>query len=462
MDFYTIMPKESFLKTTYFSMVLDITASSYPCMILGRAGSGKSTIIKTLVEELYGQTLVTSPTAMTVLGLRTLGLNALTNHSAFGLPPTVILPYHQFCLQSAQVDLLRNIDTWILDECSMVRADVFDGIDWVLRMVRNSNEPFGGVRLILVGDLFQLPPVTTAVDGKCIRNFIPGFGPSNTNFLSSHVWPLLESKIQIFELTGSYRQNLEGSGSFLEILDHVRLGYQTDLDKLRSRRIFQNPKGIPLLTARKTDRDDFNLASLNEHPGKTFISEPKVFWYGSNEESKPLLDNCPGYIKLHLKIGMKVRFNVNSPQGDWINGSEGVVVGMILDKVPKTVAVRLDGSMFSIPVQPFEYDIYHPWFDSETKQGGTPIVAKVRQFPFEIGYATTIHKSQGQTINKAIIHLGQGAFEAGMLYVALSRVRQLEDLWFASELSPADFKVPEQALRFYQKMDGRIENVYPG
>jgi ATP-dependent DNA helicase PIF1 len=400
--------------------------------ITGRAGTGKSTLLNYLTENTSKQVAVCAPT-----GVAALNVQGTTIHSLFFLPIGLI--GNQKLTHSPQKrKVLQAIDTLVIDEVSMVNADVLDGIDRTLREVRHKrHEAFGGVQVIMFGDPYQLAPV-------------PPRSPEEKAYFADHyqsiwffdamVWQ--DAPLRIVEMTEIHRQH---DDEFKAMLNAVRHGNVTpEIGRaLNAAGERPTPGGDIITLATTNDRvNRINSAALERLGGELKRAEANVDgefpsgWFPADES-------------LSLKVGAQVMFLRNDSDQRWVNGTVGQVT-----RIGKTVHVDVDGEEHE--VLPAVWERYRYDYDAETKTLTREVIAEFTQFPLRLAWAVTIHKSQGQTYNRAVIDLGSGAFAPGQTYVALSRITSLDGLYLTRGLRPSDIKVDPDVERFMSavRIDG--------
>jgi ATP-dependent DNA helicase PIF1 len=400
--------------------------------ITGRAGTGKSTLLNYLTENTSKQVAVCAPT-----GVAALNVQGTTIHSLFFLPIGLI--GNQKLTHSPQKrKVLQAIDTLVIDEVSMVNADVLDGIDRTLREVRHKrHEAFGGVQVIMFGDPYQLAPV-------------PPRSPEEKAYFADHyqsiwffdamVWQ--DAPLRIVEMTEIHRQQ---DDEFKAMLNAVRHGNVTpEIGRaLNAAGERPTPSGDIITLATTNDRvNRINSAALERLGGELKRAEANVDgefpsgWFPADES-------------LSLKVGAQVMFLRNDSDQRWVNGTVGQVT-----RIGKTVHVDVDGEEHE--VLPAVWERYRYDYDAETKTLTREVIAEFTQFPLRLAWAVTIHKSQGQTYNRAVIDLGSGAFAPGQTYVALSRITSLDGLYLTRGLRPSDIKVDPDVERFMSavRIDG--------
>ena len=397
--------------------------------LTGKAGTGKTTFLNNFIKKTKKKYIVVAPT-----GIAAINAGGVTIHSMFGLPLRTFLPtldridqnlannipdlMHHFKYRKDKLKLLRELEILIIDEVSMLRADVLDMMDFSLRHVRRNQQPFGGVQMLFIGDLYQLPPVVRDENVLKICYQSPFFFDS----LAIKQLPLIT-----LELTKVYRQTDE---NFLEILNAIRDGRKEDIDfdSLDER---YDPKFDPkdeayvYLTSHNKMADEINQSRLKELPGKSYFYEAKVF--GEFKETQ-----FPNEPKIELKVGAQVMFIRNDASGEkkYYNGKLAEVTNLNEDEI----WVRIDDQdeEYKIKQDVWEQKAYS--LDSE-KNIQEDVLGSFEQFPIRLAWAVTIHKSQGLTFDRLIIDAGR-SFASGQVYVALSRCRTLEGIVLKSKINP--------------------------
>lgn len=391
--------------------------------LTGKAGTGKTTFLRDVVRHTKKKCIVLAPT-----GIAAVNAGAMTIHSffQFGLGPFVkgvIEPKSDFRIQKSKLELIRNLQLLIIDEVSMVRADLMDHIDVDLRRIRRNSKPFGGVQLLMIGDLQQLPPIAHGGEDELLRQYY-----KTLYFFSSAA--LKSMKYSCIELKTVYRQT---DGHFINILNHARECTLTnqDISDLNTRYIPDfSPKpedGYIRLMTHNRQVDYINateMAKLDSHPFTFEAAVTGTF----PEESYPTANS------LTLKKGAQVMFIKNDPERRFINGTLGEIRS--IDK--NCIAVRLAESGKTIEVEPMEWQNIRYQFNDETKEISSKQIGRFKQYPLKAAWAITVHKSQGLTFDKAIIDV-HAAFSPGQAYVALSRCRTLEGLVLSSPVSASVF-----------------------
>lgn len=390
--------------------------------LTGRAGTGKTTFLKHIAQTTSKRFVVLAPT-----GVAAINAGGTTIHSFFQLPLCPYLPdvkeliteyqtpekYRS--LRKERIKIIRTLDLLIIDEISMVRADLLDAIDMSLRRYRRNDRPFGGVQLLMIGDIHQLSPVVKENE----RPYISQVYPSPYFF---HSKALQKLEYITIELQKIHRQR---DAEFIEILNAVRENRVTHdiLRRLNARvGMGRDHDDVIRLTTHNAQADHVNSAELAALPG-----EPVVF--GATIEGEFPENSYPADENLSLKKGAKVMFIRNDAEGRFYNGKIGTVTG-ISDHGVVTVE---DFEGESIDVEPVEWDNIQYAIDDETSEIIPNIVGKFKQLPLRVAWAVTIHKSQGLTFDNVIIDAG-AAFAFGQVYVALSRCRTLEGISLESPI----------------------------
>ena len=406
-----------------FRHTLDLIEHDCPCLFLtGKAGTGKSTLLHYLRETTDRATAVLAPT-----GVAALNVGGQTIHSFFRFPPTLIDPATLRRRRSAK--LFQKLETLIIDEVSMVRADVMAGIDTALRLHRdNVQTPFGGVQVILCGDLFQLPPIVRERDMQTFFDQQYG-GPY---FFCAKVFEELQPCS--VELTTIYRQHDE---DFIYVLNKIR---ENDVDaellallNARVRRGGEPPQDSSFITLTATNQAALrkNQACLERlaEPCHTYPAEVSGQFEASIFPTEELLE---------LKPGAQVMLIRNDPYKRWVNGS----IGRISSLTDTQVWVEIGGTVYELEPETWHNIRYR--YNQETNRIEEEEVGSFTQYPLRLAWAITIHKSQGQTFDKVMIDLGRGAFAHGQTYVALSRCTSLAGLVFSRPVTPRDMVFDER------------------
>ncbi len=392
--------------------------------VTGRAGTGKSTLLNHLSWNTSKQIVICAPT-----GVAALNVGGQTIHSLFRLPIGLIAD-HDIEQNSELRKLLNTIDTLVIDEVSMVNADLLDAIDRSLRQARQrKNEAFGGVQVVLFGDPYQLAPVPGDPEERAY--FTDHY--RSMWFFDAHVWD--EAPLRILELAFIHRQSDAG---FKEMLNAVRHGRVTAeiAGALNGAGARPAPTdgGVITLATRNDTVSRINKLELERLPGSVKTAKAEVTGdFGGR--------TFPADEALELKVGAQVMFLRNDSEQRWVNGSVGVVT-----RIRDTVFVEIDGE--EVEVQPAVWEKYRYSYSPLSKELKKDIVAEFQQFPLRLAWAVTIHKSQGKTYDRAVVDLGTRVFSAGQTYVALSRITSLDGLYLSRPLRPADIIVDLDVRRF--------------
>lgn len=400
--------------------------------VTGRAGTGKSTLLQLFRQTTNKKIVVLAPT-----GVAALNVKGQTIHSFFGFPPRLIDPRRDIKKRRYR-QLYQKLDTIVIDEISMVRADMLDNIDYFLRLHRDDPRPFGGVQMVFFGDLFQLPPVVASeVEKQLFRTTY-----QSPYFFSAKVIQPPVS-MEMIELNTVYRQE---NRHFLRLLEGIRLNRldYDDLEDLNARHLPEepNPEFAITLSARNARVDAINKEGLEAipFPAKTFLAK-----VNGNFPDRLF----PTDALLHLKLNAQVMFLRNDPDKKYVNGTIGKVVKMEEDSI--TVLVEEENKSEEVKVERHEWEILRYKLDEQKpNEIGTESLGSFKQFPLRLAWSVTIHKAQGKTFDKVIIDLGRGAFEHGQTYVALSRCRTLDGVILRQALRPRDVITDERIVTFYE------------
>lgn len=400
-----------------FRMALDlIEQQDQSLFITGKAGTGKSTLLCYFRATTEKSVVVLAPT-----GLAAINVGGQTVHSFFRFPPRLIEP--QNLLPSRNADLLRRLKTIVIDEVSMVRTDLMDGIDVALRLNRGRpNTPFGGVQVILIGDLFQLPPI---VRERELRDYFASrYG--GLYFFRAPVFG--QTPLHVIDLQKVYRQT---DANFLHLLNGIRERRLDNgvLESLNSRvREFQDlgqPEEYVTLTPTNQAAFQINMSFLERLPGPEHTFEAIVS--GRFDPSSFPTDST-----LRLKVGAQVMMLRNDPNKRWVNGTRGVVS-------------EVDANRLCVAIEAGSHEIQrHTWenveyvFNRQENRIEQRVIGTFQQYPLRLAWALTIHKSQGQTFDRVYLDLGSGAFAHGQTYVALSRCRSLDGIALSRPVFASD------------------------
>ncbi|MHB0976475.1 MAG: ATP-dependent DNA helicase [Candidatus Aquicultorales bacterium] len=416
-----------------FAKALELMEGDGHVLVTGRAGTGKSTLLNHFRSISAKNVVVLAPT-----GVAAINVGGQTIHSFFRFLPDVT-PDN---VRASNDPIYREIDAIIIDEISMVRADLLDAVD---RFLRKSGKfkgfPFGGVQMIFIGDLFQLPPVVRREDREAFR---ARYG--SEHFFDSDAFKSVDC--DHVELEEVYRQTDE---HFIRLLNGVRDRSitESEMDALNERCLeseeFVPSDAVHLTTtnAMARERNEMELAKLR---GEVRTFEAHV---AGDFDKK----NYPTDAALGLKKGAQIMMLNNDPAGRWVNGS----IGTIREFKSDSMLVELtDGGGSVREVRPHTWNAYRFYWDEESKTLETETAGSFTQYPLKLAWAITVHKSQGKTFDHALIDLGRGTFAPGQLYVALSRCRTLEGIFLKKPIRRSNIWIDDRVVRFYEEtVNGR-------
>ncbi len=402
--------------------------------ITGKAGTGKSTFLNLLRNNTRKEMVVLAPT-----GVAAIHVKGQTIHSFFGFPPRLMTIRDIKKASKKKRALYQKMEILVIDEISMVRADMLDNIDRFLRVNRDNPMPFGGVQVVLVGDLFQLPPVVASAEEKY---FIAG-RYETPFFFSAKVFED-GFEMEYMEFRKIYRQE---NRLFLRLLDAVRNGRvdYDDLEDLNTRYLpkFEAEAYYITLSARNAAVDRINQKYMDELP-------TPVFNYFAKIDGRFDASLFPTDQILALKEGAQVMFLRNDPEKRFFNGTIGRIQSLSSEKIK--VEIKEDDHTQVIDVPKVDWEIIKYKIDEKNPNKiESEVIGTFTQFPLRPAWAITIHKSQGKTFDRTIIDLGRGAFAHGQLYVALSRCRTLEGIVLKERITMRDIIVDEAVLDFYNR-----------
>ena len=399
--------------------------------LTGAAGTGKTTLIEKILEDNSLKKIVVAPT-----GVAALNIGGSTINSAFRIGFDTF-PVIQESNDPRFKKLLKKLELLIIDEISMVRAPMLDAISETLKLHRDSSEPFGGVHVLACGDLFQLPPVVKDQEEEAIYEKYESIYFFSANSFKEIVSP------SFYELTYSFRQS--DDNNFYDLLNNIRLGndLENTINKINASCF--NPSNYEesalIVTSRRYRADQINEEMLNtiEGPATAAMAEE----LGDLNENE-----LPAPRNLRIKEGAKVMFIKNDSEGRWVNGTVGKVVDC-KDKKRKTIKVEVAGKTLNVKRE--EWNKIRYVYDDYDDEMEEEIVSSFKQFPLKLGWAVTIHKAQGLTLESCSIDLGQGAFATGQTYVALSRCKTLGSVNLYQELRKTDAMVDSAIVDFHKK-----------
>ncbi len=412
--------------TSEFASVIERGHEGANLFVTGRAGTGKSTLLRCLKSNLPQKTAVLAPT-----GLAAVNVMGQTIHSFFGFPPQLITA--EIVKKARRASMYRNLETIIIDEVSMVRADLMQGIDMALRLTRKKpQEPFGGVQIITMGDLHQLAPVIR--DNQTTQHFHETFG--GIYFFNAPVCQ--ETPLGLIELDTVFRQQDE---AFIDALNGFREGEPSrdHFDMLNDRvapfRSLPGKEDYTVLTPINQAADSTNRGFLNQLKGDAVQFDAIIT--GKFDKSA-----YPTDAGLVLKAGSKVVMLRNDPDKRWVNGTQARISRI----EGQTVRVEIDGEDHEL--EPVTWENIGYEYNAEDDKMEEKVVGTFRQLPVRLAWALTIHKSQGMTLEKVYIDFGRGTFAHGQAYVALSRARSLDGLAMARNIRQSDIIFDERALDY--------------
>lgn len=395
----------------------------------GKAGTGKSTLIKYIRHTLKKNIIVVAPT-----GVAALNVQGTTIHSYFQLPPHIITDTDIKEVRDRR--LYSRLGLLIVDEISMVRADLIDGMDKFLRLNgRDASLPFGGTQLLFVGDMFQLPPVVMKSDKKVLDEL----GYESPYFFSAK--SLQQCGMASVELTEIFRQR---DAEFADMLNQIRLAENVReviprINEACAAREYDD--SVITLSCTNAVADRINGSELQKLPDASRIYHGEVKGKFQVEEER-----LPSPLNLELKVGAQVMFTKNDEQKRWVNGTLGKVVELADDVIMVEMVSENPGTV--VDVQRVEWESYRYEYNNVLEKIMPVVVGKYTQFPLMLAWAVTIHKSQGKTLERLRVDLGTGAFAPGQVYVALSRCRSLADIRLARPIKINEVKCDPVIQRF--------------
>ena len=414
--------------------------------LTGKAGTGKSTFLKYIRDNIKKKTVVLAPT-----GIAAVNVGGQTMHSFFKIPFKPMLPDDPDYANPARmrkmlrypkekVKLIQQLELIIIDEISMVRADIIDFVDRVLRVYSgNMREPFGGKQLLLVGDIFQLEPVITHDTRDILRRYYK-------NFFFFNARAFEKINVVSIELRKIYRQS---DNDFISLLDRVRVNRATaaDITRLNRRcnpdyREVSDDFAITLATRRDT------VDAINDEHMRA-LKTPEFTFQGKIEGDFPE-NSLPTAYRLTLKVGAQVIFIRNDKEGMWYNGTIGIVTRLSDDSVSVTLETGEE-----LNVLPEVWENMQYTYNEKEKKVEEKVLGTFKQIPIKPAWALTVHKSQGLTFNNVVIDFVGGAFTGGQTYVALSRCTSLEGITLLKPLSERDIIVNLAVVEFSRQFNNR-------
>lgn len=432
-----------------FSLAADfINHTSKSVFLTGKAGTGKTTFLKYICENTSKNFVVAAPT-----GVAAINAGGVTIHSLFQLPFGIFLPLHHtpesftsvqvstrstlfknLQLSKSKRDLLQELELLIIDEVSMVRADMLDAVDVILKSVRKNQRPFGGVQVLFIGDLYQLSPVAKGEEWKILQEYY-----QSPYFFDSRI--VLENPPLCIELKKIYRQNEQ---AFIDLLNNVRNNVATaqDLALLNSRlNPSENTEGFVTLTTHNDKANAINLRELEKLPGKGYEFSATIQHEFSDK-------SYPTDSVLILKKGARVMFikNDTSEEKKYYNGK----IATVTDIDGETVTVEFDqGGTLELTQETWRNIRYQ--YNNDTDEIEEEELGSFTQFPIRLAWAITIHKSQGLTFKNAIIDAGS-SFATGQVYVALSRCTSLDGLVLQTPITQQQISTDSKVIAYANQL----------
>lgn len=421
-----------------------IEESGKNIFITGRAGTGKSTLLNHFRGNTKKKVVVLAPT-----GVAAINVKGQTIHSFFGFRPNITPQgIRKKYRQKDEKNIYAKLQTIVIDEISMVRADLLDCVDKFLRLNGpDKSLPFGGIQMIFIGDLYQLPPVVTGQEKDLFRNYY-----KSPYFFSAHVFENLN--MEMIELEKIYRQK---DDKFIHLLNAVRNNSATegDLAWLNKR---YNPSFEPkrndfyiCLTSTNDLADQINSERLGQLPGRTYTFHGLI----EGEFGKEYL---PTASHLELKIGAQIMMLNNDQLGRWINGTIGEITGIREDEPggEEIIIAALENGQ-NVEIRPYTWEIYR--FFLKGDQLDSEMVGSFTQYPLRLAFAVTIHKSQGKTFQKVIIDIGRGTFAHGQMYVALSRCTTFEGMILKKPIRKHHIRMDYEVMKFITRYQYRLAEM---
>ena len=420
--------------------------TSKSIFITGRAGTGKSTLLSYFRHTTKKKAVVLAPT-----GVAALNVKGQTIHSFFRFKPNITLERVRKVYSSTDKEnIYKKPDAVVIDEISMVRADLLDCVDAFLRLNGpRADRAFGGIQMVFIGDLYQLPPIVTGPEKEIFRSVY-----GSPYFYSARVFDSLE--MEFVELEKVYRQHDEG---FINLLNSIRNNSITEdgLELLNQRCI---PEFEPCpedfyvyLTTVNRLADQINSKELAKLDGT-------VYTFDASIEGRFGAGYLPTAIDLEVKVGAQIMMVNNDAYGRWVNGSIGKITDIIRDDDGEHIIVAELSDGDTVDITPYTWEIFR--FFAEEGQLQSEVIGRFRQYPLMLAWAVTIHKSQGKTFDKVIIDIGRGAFAHGQTYVALSRCTTVGGIVLKKPILKKDIWTDYKVVDFLTEYQyEKAEQSYP-
>jgi ATP-dependent DNA helicase PIF1 len=440
------IPKPQVRLSAEAADVLRLLAQTRESVFLtGRAGTGKSTLLQYFRATTTKRLVVLAPT-----GVAAVNVQGQTLHSFFGFGPDITVEkVRQRHVREA--GLFQRLETIVIDEMSMVRADLLDCIDTFLRLHGpESSQPFGGIQMLLIGDLYQLPPVVTPADEEVFCTYY-----ASPYFFDARV--LQEMPLRVMELTQVYRQH---DPAFVAVLDAIRTcSLGADGLALLNTRVrpttSEHPQASLMhLVPTNAQADQINAAHLARLPEQA-VTFQGAFTGDFRRTALPTSEI------LTLKPGARMMLLANDPEGRWVNGDVGIITALDPTQPARAMRVQLDNG-YSGSLGPHTWEMIRFTYDPDRDRIEAAVVGSFTQYPVRLAWALTIHKAQGKTFAQVLVDFGRGTFAHGQAYVALSRCTSLEGLRLQRPVEERHIFIDRRVLRFLQhQTGGMIVTVRP-